>query len=39
MERGISLGCQRSALMGAFYRKLIDERLESAGLAYPRFMT
>jgi len=38
VERGISLGCQLSPLMGAFYLKLLDERMETTGLAYARFM-
>ena len=34
VERGISLGCPLSPLMGAFYLKLLDERVETdrAGL-------
>ena len=36
--RGISLGCPLSPLMGAFYLKLLDERVEKTGLAYARFM-
>ena len=38
VERGISLGCPLSPLMGAFYLKLLDERVEKTGLAYARFM-
>jgi len=38
VERGISLGCPLSPLMGAFYLKLLDERMEKTGLAYARFM-
>jgi len=38
VERGISLGCPLSPLMGAFYLKLLDERMETTGLAYARFM-
>ncbi len=38
VERGISLGCPLSPLMGAFYLKLLDERMEATGLAYARFM-
>src|SRR5271166_1291542 len=38
VERGISLGCPLSTLMGAFYLKLLDERVEKTGLAYARFM-
>jgi RNA-directed DNA polymerase len=38
VERGISLGCPLSLLMGAFYLRLLDERVEKTGLAYARFM-
>ena len=38
VERGISLGCPLSPLMGAFYLKLLDERMEATGLPYARFM-
>jgi Reverse transcriptase (RNA-dependent DNA polymerase) len=38
VERGISLGCPLSPLMGALYLKLLDERVEATGLAYARFM-
>jgi hypothetical protein len=38
VKRGISLGCPLSPLMGALYLKLLDERVESTGLAYARFM-
>ena len=38
VERGISLGCPLSPLMGALYLKLLDERVEKTGLAYARFM-
>jgi RNA-directed DNA polymerase len=38
VERGISLGCPLSPLMGALYLKLLDERVEQTGLAYARFM-
>ena len=38
VERGISLGCPLSPLMGAFYLRLLDERLELTGLPYARFM-
>ena len=38
VERGISLGCPLSPLMGAFYLKLLDERMEETGLPYARFM-
>jgi hypothetical protein len=38
VERGISLGCPLSPLMGAFYLTLLDERMELTGLPYARFM-
>ena len=38
MQRGISLGCPLSPLMGAFCLKLLDERMETTGLPYARFM-
>ena len=38
VERGISLGCPLSPLMGALYLKLLDERVEATGLTYARFM-
>jgi RNA-directed DNA polymerase len=38
VERGISLGCPLSPLMGALYLKLLDDRVEETGLAYARFM-
>ena len=38
VERGISLGCPLSPLMGALYLKLLDERVEETGLPYARFM-
>jgi RNA-directed DNA polymerase len=38
VERGISLGCPLSPLMGAFYLRLLDERMERIGLPYARFM-
>ena len=38
VERGISLGCPLSPLIGALYLKLLDERMEATGLAYARFM-
>ncbi len=37
-ERGISLGCPLSPLMGAFFLKPLDERMERSGLFYVRFM-
>jgi RNA-directed DNA polymerase len=38
VARGLSLGCPLSPLMGAFYLKLLDERMELTGLPYARFM-
>jgi len=38
MERGISLGCPLSPLMGALYLKRLDERIEATGLFYRRYM-
>ncbi len=38
VERGISLGCPLSPLVGAIYLKLLDERVEATGLPYARFM-
>ena len=37
-ERGISLGCPLSPLMGALFLKCLDERMEKSGLSYVRFM-
>ncbi len=37
-ERGISLGCPLSPLMGAFFLNEFDERMERTGLFYVRFM-
>ena len=37
-ERGISLGCPLSPLMGAFFLHELDERMERTGLFYVRFM-
>ena len=37
-ERGISLGCPLSPLMGAFYLTELDRRVERLGLFYVRFM-
>ena len=37
-ERGISLGCPLSPLMGAFFLNELDERMERTGLFYVRFM-
>ncbi len=38
VEQGISLGCPLSPLMGAFYLKSPDERVDKTVLAYARFM-
>ena len=37
-EKGISLGCSLSQLMGALFLKCLDERMEKSGLFYVRFM-
>ncbi len=37
-ERGISLGCPLSPLMGAFYLDDLDRRMAKTGLFYVRFM-
>ena len=37
-ERGISLGCPLSPLMGAFYLDELDRRMAKTGLFYVRFM-
>jgi len=37
-ERGISLGCPLSPLMGAFFLHELDERMERGSLFYVRFM-
>ncbi len=37
-ERGISLGCPLSPLMGAFFLHELDQRMERNGLFYVRFM-
>ena len=37
-ERGISLGCPLSPLIGAFFLSELDERMERSGLFYVRFM-
>lgn len=37
-ERGISLGCPLSPLMGAFFLHELDERFSRSGLFYVRFM-
>jgi hypothetical protein len=37
-QRGISLGCPLSPLMGAFFLHELDERMERTGLFYVRFM-
>jgi hypothetical protein len=36
--KGISLGCPLSPLIGAFFLKRLDERMERSGLFYVRFM-
>jgi hypothetical protein len=37
-ERGISLGCPLSPLIGAFFLKPLDDTMERSGLFYVRFM-
>lgn len=37
-ERGISLSCPLSPLMGAFFLKRLDERMERSGPFYVRFI-
>ncbi len=37
-DKGISLGCSLSPLMGALFLKCLDERMEKSGLFYVRFM-
>ncbi len=37
-EKGISLGCALSPLMGALFLNCLDERMEKSGLFYVRFM-
>ena len=37
-EKGISLGCPLSPLIGALFLKCLDERMEKSGLFYVRFM-
>ncbi len=37
-EKGISLGCPFSPLMGAFFLHELDQRMERTGLFYVRFM-
>ncbi len=37
-ERGISLGCPLSPLIGAFFLKQLDQRMARSGLFYVRFM-
>jgi hypothetical protein len=37
-KRGISLGCPLSPLMGAFFLRELDRRMECSGLFYVRFM-
>jgi RNA-directed DNA polymerase len=38
VQRGISLGCPLSPLMGALYLKRLDDRMAETGLFYARFM-
>jgi RNA-directed DNA polymerase len=38
VERGVSLGCPLSPLMGALYLTLLDQRMDATGLTYARFM-
>ena len=38
IERGISLGCPLSPLMGALFLQPLDERMEQLGLFYARYM-
>ncbi len=38
IQRGISLGCSLSPLMGALYLQPLDERMERIGCFYARFM-
>jgi RNA-directed DNA polymerase len=38
IERGISLGCPLSPLMGALFLQTLDERMEQLGLFYLRYM-
>ena len=37
-EKGISLGCPLSPIMGALFLKCLDERMAKSGLFYIRFM-
>ncbi len=37
-EKGISLGCPLSPLIGAFFLKQLDQRMARSGLLYVRFM-
>jgi hypothetical protein len=37
-DKGISLGCPLSPLMGALFLKLLDERMEGLGVFYVRYM-
>ena len=37
-EKGISLGCSLSPLIGAFFLNAVDDALEETGLFYVRFM-
>jgi RNA-directed DNA polymerase len=38
LERGISLGCPLSPLIGAFFLEELDRRMTATGLFYTRFM-
>jgi RNA-directed DNA polymerase len=38
IERGISLGCPLSPLMGALFLQTLDKRMEQLGLFYLRYM-
>jgi len=38
VERGISLGCPLSPLMGALYLRPLDKAMEESGLFYARYM-
>jgi hypothetical protein len=37
-ERGISLGCKSSPLIGAYFLDVLDRRITATGLFYVRFM-
>ena len=38
VNRGISLGCPLSPIMGALYLDVLDRRMEATGLFYARFI-